>query len=978
LRFVLLLLVVALALGWGAAWGLEAWRYQDELGRAEREVASGRFADARERLVALARRWPGRDELEYPLGICEAELGHVDAALQAWGRVPPRSVIAPRADLERARLAIAHGRLAEAEISLARIEDQPGELGDEAEKLALQLDLFSGRAYRIPRHMERRWKSSRDLARLLRTHWLQETQPFPLQEIRAALERMSRESAGDDRIWLGQADLAARSGRLEEADRLLAACEAKRPHDPDVLHARLIWALEARDEGAAARSLEHLPANRYTPAEWVWLEARLANLRGDAEAERKALERRVSLEPADSWAWGRLAELAIHDPAERTGLRETARKRKAEIDRASDEYRKLMGAVGLRDLSHTADLARVAESLDRRFEALGWWWLRARQAPEDQEARAALDRLGRTDPRARPALAGDARKPAALISRKATSGRDSASKGERATVAEPAVFRERAEASGLKFVYDNDQSPLRRLPETMGGGLGLIDYDGDGWLDVYVVQGGRFPPDSAERAPNGDRLFRNKRDGTFEDVSKRSGIAAFRRGFGHGVAVGDIDNDGYPDLFVTRWRSYALYRYRGDGTFEDATERLGLGGERGWPTSAAFADLDDDGDLDLYVCHYLHWDPEGSPPCPDPDHPGRNLYCVPRGFEAERDHLFRNDGNRFVDVTDAAGIFDRDGRGLGVVVIDLDGDGRPDIYVANDMTQNFLFRNLGGMRFEETGESSGAGSNASGGYQAGMGIACGDPNGDGRPDLVVTNFYGESLTLYSNLGGGLFSDRTAAAGLTGPSRFMLGFGAWFLDANNDGRLDLALSNGHVNDYRPAIPYAMPAQLFLGTDAGRMFDASDRAGSCWTEERVGRGLAAGDLDNDGRPDVLILSQGGPLAYLHNEGPTGRFLTLGLRGTTSNRDGVGAVVRVSAGGRTQTSWRLGGGSFLSSCDPRLHFGLGRGTENEALGVAVEIKWPSGKIDRYQELKQDTAYELIEGEPSPRPLKGWQVPR
>ncbi len=485
--------------------------------------------------------------------------------------------------------------------------------------------------------------------------------------------------------------------------------------------------------------------------------------------------------------------------------------------------------------------------------------------------------------------------------------------------------------------------------------------------------GGRFPPGPGERATEGDRLFRNKGDGTFEDISERSGIASFRRGYGHGIAAGDIDNDGHPDLLLTRWRSYALYRNEGDGTFEDATERLGLGGERGWRTSAAFADLDGDGDLDLYVCHYVDWDPDRSAPCPDPKRPGRNMYCVPRAFEAERDRLYRNDGHRFVDVSHEAGIAtgDIDGRGLGVVVADLDADGRPDVYVANDMTPNYLFRNLGGMKFEEMGIASGAGSNSSGGYQAGMGIACGDLDGDGRPDLAVTNFYGESVTLFKNLGDGLFVDRTASAGLAAPTRFVLGFGASFLDADNDGRLDLAISNGHVNDFRPTIPYAMPAQLFLGDGDGRMVDSSDRAGGCWAAPRVGRGLAVGDLDNDGRQDVLILSQGGPLAYLHNLGPGGHFLTLGLGGTASN---VGAVVRVTSAGRTQTGWRLSGGSFLSSSDSRLHFGLGAKKGGAPPRVAVEVKWPSGHIDRHPELKADTAYELIEKESAPRPLKGW----
>jgi hypothetical protein len=447
--------------------------------------------------------------------------------------------------------------------------------------------------------------------------------------------------------------------------------------------------------------------------------------------------------------------------------------------------------------------------------------------------------------------------------------------------------------------------------------------------------------------------------------------------------VGDYDNDGHPDLFVTRWRSYALYRNRGDGTFADATVGAGLGGERGWPTSAALADLDDDGDLDLYVCHYLRWDPERSRPCPDPDRPGRFLYCVPRGFEAEPDRVFRNDGGRFADVTDRAGIVDADGRGLGVVVADLDEDGRVDIFVANDMTANLLFRNRGGFRFEEIGAAAGVCSGAQGGYQAGMGVACGDLDGDGRPELAVTNFHGESTTLYGNFGGGQFADHTSAAGLAVPTRFVLGFGAAFLDADNDGRLDLVQANGHVNDFRPAIPYAMPAQLFLGRDGGRLAEVSGRAGACWSVERVGRGLAVGDLDNDGRPDVLILAQGGPLAYFHNlgtggdgrPGPAGHFVTLRLEGTRSNRDGVGARVRVSASGRTRTAQRLGGGSFLSACDGRLHFGL---VADDCPDVSARSAGRGGTSTATRRgSAPKPAIASTRGYPGSRPLEGSPAP-
>jgi hypothetical protein len=512
----------------------------------------------------------------------------------------------------------------------------------------------------------------------------------------------------------------------------------------------------------------------------------------------------------------------------------------------------------------------------------------------------------------------------------------------------------------------------------MSGGVGILDYDGDGWLDVYVVQGGTFPPGPLRPRDNGDRLFRNRGDGTFEDVTERSGIASLPQGYGLGVAVGDYDNDGHPDLFLTRWRSYTLFRNRGDGTFEDQTAAAGLDGDRDWPSSAAFADLDNDGDLDLYVCHYLQWDDEHPTLCErtlkpgepvDPDR--RYNYCMPNPFPARSDHLFRNDRGRFVDVTAEAGLNDQDGRGLGVVAADVDDDGLVDLFVANDTTANYLLHNLGGFRFEEIGAAAGIACNASGAFQGGMGTAVGDVDGDLLPDLAVTNFYGESTTFFRNLGGGLFGDQTAEIGLAAPSRFMVGFGLALLDVNNDGRLDLAAINGHVIDERPDYPLAMPALLLTGSADGRLVDVSQKAGSPWTTPRIGRGLAVGDLDNDGRPDLLLLGQNSPLAYLHNQTDLGsnHSLTLQLEGTASNRDAVGAVVTVRAGGQSKRAWRAGGGSYQSASSPRLHFGLSRATRAEE----VEVRWPSGRVDQYHNLDADRGYLLKEGNPEPARLPG-----
>ncbi len=678
------------------------------------------------------------------------------------------------------------------------------------------------------------------------------------------------------------------------------------------------------------------------------------------------MERWLQIEPQSTRALERLAELAHR--AGRPDRVAELRRRKAEVERAMEAYRdRLWSDKPLSTAADRVGLARMAEAAGRPHEARALYAWAIKADPGEHSARKGLARLDLADAQRTNALVAEVDLWTELGSapgpRRAESGAKTGGK---------LAFTDDAEAVGLRFVYDNAETSIHQLPETSSGGLAVLDYDGDGWLDVYCVQGGPFTPSSdpeSSPASPGDHLFHNRGDGTFEDVTDRSAIGRFPRGHGHGVAVGDIDGDGHADVFVTRWRSYALYRNRGDGTFEDATDTWGLGGRRDWPTSAALADLDDDGDLDLYVCHYAAWDLDHPRICRDPKTKAY-LNCNPLDAEALPDRLFRNDGGRFVDVTAEAGIVNRNGRGLGVVAADLDADGRVDLFVANDSSANFLFRNLGAMRFEETAHAAGVAGNASGNYQAGMGIAAGDLDGDGLIDLAVTNFYGESTTYYRNLGGGVFTDSTASSGLAVASRRLLGFGVAFLDANDDGRLDLASANGHVNDLRPNYPYLMPAQLLLGGSDGRLTDVSDIAGSPWREPRMGRGLVVGDLDNDGRQDVLILSHNQPLAYFHNRSEGGRSLTLRLEGRGSNRDAIGARVTVVIAVRRLVAWRTGGGSFQSASDPRLHFGLGDADRIQT----VEILWPSGRVDRFHDLRVDAGYLVREGASQPASLTGF----
>jgi hypothetical protein len=985
-RIVIALLVLAaLAVAaLGAYHFSTARRLRAELGHARAELDAGRVNLARQRLVRLAGSGTGAavDEVALLLGRCEAARGNPGEAIRLWTAVSPRSPWFATAALDAAQTAWPMGRLAEAErIARAALARPSGER-PALRRLLLVLLGQQGRFDEARRIIETEWREptmggSDELEHrlaLLHEHVGLDFEPFPLEgnltQLDAALvQGGSADLPAPDRaaVAMARAFAATRSGDFEAAGRHLASGLTLLPEGPQVWKASLDWAVASGRADAAVLALDRVPAALVSKSDALGLRAWLAQQRAAAVGERQALELLIALEPGRSAALARLAEICAE-----AGEGENAailRRQKAERDADRDRYFRLYKEN--REVEHLEELAGLAERLGRWFEARAWWeivQLRERSHAGAAQALARLSAKDAADPDRSGSLAqllGEERRsdPGALAR---ALGADAEAFG-----CVMPQFVDRAPRAGLSaFVLDYGSSTIHQLPEAFCGGVALLDFDGDGFLDVYCVAGGPFPPDPA-RPASGDQLFRNRGDGTFEDATARSGISAMPRGYGHGVSVGDYDNDGLPDLFLTRWRGYALYHNKGGGRFEDVTAQAGLGGQRDWPTSSAWADLDQDGDLDLYVCHYGQWDPANPRVCRDPS--GRFVtVCDPRLIESLPDHVFRNDSGHFVEVTAQAGIIDRHGRGLGVVAADLDGDNGVDLFVANDSTANFLFLNRGGFRFEEVGESAGVAASAEGGYQAGMGVACGDLDGDGRIDLAVTNYYGESTTFFHNLGQGLFADHTAAIGLAAPSRNVLGFGAAFLDANADGRLDLMTANGHLSDLRPLFPCPMPVQLYVGTGRGALRDVTRLAGSPFRELHVGRGLAVGDLDNDGRIDAVMLPQNDPVVLLHNrtEAPGSHFLTFRLEGRRSNRDGVGATISLSAGGRTHVATRYGGGSYQSASDGRIHFGLGASSRVES----VEVRWPSGAVDRFTNLHVDRGYRLREGDPEPKRLEGF----
>jgi hypothetical protein len=523
----------------------------------------------------------------------------------------------------------------------------------------------------------------------------------------------------------------------------------------------------------------------------------------------------------------------------------------------------------------------------------------------------------------------------------------------------PIHFTDITQKAGIHFTHNNGAFGKKYLPETMGPGVAFIDYDNDGWQDIFIVNGTAWPGHPGHVTT--PVLYHNNHDGTFTDVTKKAGLAIPM--YGMGVAVGDYDNDGWDDLFVTAYGQNHLFRNNHNGTFTDVTKKAGLTTPPEFSASAAWVDYDRDGHLDLLVANYVDWSPAKDRYC-SMDGKAKS-YCTPETYPGASVRLWRNNGNgTFTDVTKKAGLYDSSSKSLGIAILDANQDGWPDIAISNDTQPNKLYINNRNGTFTEQGVAAGIAYSDDGVARAGMGIDAGDYDRSGYPGILVTNFSNQMLALYQNQRNGLFVDTAPSSEVGRSSLLTLGFGCFFFDYDLDGWPDFYVADGHLDDsierIQQRIRFAEPPHLYHNL-AGKGFDdVSAQMGQSFDAARVARGAAYGDINNDGAPDIVITTNNGPASLFLNEGATNHALRIKLAGTKSNRDGIGAVVSVKSATTFQKQMLRSGSSYLSASELVLTFGLG----SSAKADAIEVRWPSGAVDHLSNINADQIVTIREG--------------
>ena len=510
------------------------------------------------------------------------------------------------------------------------------------------------------------------------------------------------------------------------------------------------------------------------------------------------------------------------------------------------------------------------------------------------------------------------------------------------------TFRDITAQGGIHFLHNNGAFGKKYLPETMGPGCAFIDYDNDGYPDILLVNGEDWPGHT--RAVSTLKLYHNNHDGTFTDVTRKSGLALPT--FGLGAAIGDYDNDGFDDIFITALGQSHLFHNNRNGTFADVTRAAGLWGPKEFSTSAAWVDYDRDGKLDLVIANYVQWSIQGDLFCTlDGTH---KSYCTPESYKGSSARLWHNLGNgKFEDATQKAAFYDPTSKSLGVAILDYNGDGWPDILLANDTQPNKLYLNKQNGTFEEKAISAGIAFSEDGVARAGMGVDAADYDRSGHPSILISNFANQMLSLYHNEGNGLFLDEAPQSEVGRASLVTLGFGCFFFDYDNDGWPDIFVADGHIENeierVQKRVSYAEPPHLFRNLGKGKFQEVTQKMGTVFAAPKVARGAAYADIDNDGALDVLVTTNGGRAYLFHNEGGTTHSLRIKLQGTKSNRDGIGAVVRVASGGDKQWQMVKSGSSYLSQSELVLTFGLGANSKAESL----EVQWPSGQTDKLSSI-------------------------